>query len=88
MGMPKPGSQEFENMIDFMRKDLESGMGYSNLIEQARKNIENSMQCNRCGNIWERDKDSTGYCEKCGSADVKYRNFEESFEKWKESKNG
>jgi len=35
--MPEPGTQKFENMIDFMRKDLDSGMGYSKLIEAAKK---------------------------------------------------
>jgi len=40
MAMPEPGSQEFENMIDFMRKDLESGMGYSKIIEAGRKIVE------------------------------------------------
>jgi len=38
--IPDPGSQEYEDMIDFMRKDLESGMAYSKIIDQARKNIE------------------------------------------------
>jgi len=38
--MPEPGTQSYENMIDFMRADLESGMGYSKIIETARKKIE------------------------------------------------
>ena len=35
--MPNPGTQEFENMIDFMRKDLESGMGYTKIEIATRK---------------------------------------------------
>jgi hypothetical protein len=35
--MPKPGTQEFEKMIDFMRKDLESNMGYTKIEMAARK---------------------------------------------------
>lgn len=40
MAMPEPGSREYDKMIDFMRADLESGMGYSKIIEVAKKNIE------------------------------------------------
>jgi len=40
MSMPDPGSDEYERMIDFMREDLETDMGYSKIIEAARKNIE------------------------------------------------
>lgn len=40
MSMPEPGTQDFENMIDFMRKDLESGMQYSKIIEHGRKIVE------------------------------------------------
>jgi hypothetical protein len=42
MSMPDPGNDEYERMIDFMRADLESDMGYSKIIETARKNIEAS----------------------------------------------
>lgn len=38
--MPEPGSQAFEDMIDFMRKDLESGMGYSKIIQKGREIVE------------------------------------------------
>lgn len=38
--MPEPGSQEYEKMIDFMRADLESGMGYSKIIAAGKKIIE------------------------------------------------
>ena len=38
--MPEPGSAAYESMIDFMRADLESGMGYSKIIAAAKKNIE------------------------------------------------
>jgi hypothetical protein len=34
------GSDAYERMVDFMRKDLECGMGYSKLIDAARKKIE------------------------------------------------
>jgi hypothetical protein len=34
------GSDAYEKMIDFMRKDLESGMGYTKLEMEARKIIE------------------------------------------------
>jgi len=40
MTIPQPGTNEWESMIDFMRKDLESGMSYTKLIEAAKKNIE------------------------------------------------
>lgn len=38
--LPEPGTQAHEEMIDFMRADMESGMGYSKIIEFARKSIE------------------------------------------------
>jgi len=38
--MPEPGTKEFEDMIDFMRADLESGMGYSKIIEAGRRIVE------------------------------------------------
>lgn len=38
--LPKPGDTDWENMIDFMRQDLENDMDYSKLIETAHKNIE------------------------------------------------
>ena len=38
--MPKPGTQEFEDMIDFMRADLESNMGYSKIIATGKKIVE------------------------------------------------
>ena len=31
---------EYENLIDFIREDLESNMTYSKLIETARKQFE------------------------------------------------
>jgi hypothetical protein len=34
------GSDAYERMIDFMRKDLESGMGYTKIEMAARKIIE------------------------------------------------
>lgn len=38
--MPDPGSPEWESMVDFMRKDLESGMAYSKIEMKARKLME------------------------------------------------
>lgn len=40
MSMPEPGSPEWENMVDFMRADLESDMAYSKIIDQGRKIVE------------------------------------------------
>jgi len=40
MTVPEPGTQAFEDMIDFMRKDLDSGMQYSKIEMMARKIIE------------------------------------------------
>jgi len=36
MGMPEPGSKEYDEMVDFMRKDLESGMQLTNIEMIAR----------------------------------------------------
>jgi hypothetical protein len=36
-GIPEPGSQEYERMINFMRADLESDMGYSKIISAAEE---------------------------------------------------
>ena len=38
--LPKPGSEEYEKMIDFMRADLDSGMRYSKIITNVRKKFE------------------------------------------------
>ena len=35
--MPKPGTTEWESMVDFMRKDLDSGMSYTKLIKETKK---------------------------------------------------
>jgi len=35
--MPKPGTDEWESQVDFMRKDLESDMGYTKIEMVARK---------------------------------------------------
>lgn len=35
--LPEPGTQEWENMVDFMRKDLDSNMQYSKIEMAARK---------------------------------------------------
>ena len=33
-------SREYEDMVDFMRADMDNQMGYTKLIEAARKRIE------------------------------------------------
>ena len=38
--LPKPGSSDYERMIDFMRADLNSGMAYSKVIQTARNRME------------------------------------------------
>ena len=40
MTMPLPGSNEWDSMIDFMRKDLESGMAYTKIEMAARKILD------------------------------------------------
>jgi hypothetical protein len=37
MGMPEPGTMEYELMIDHMRADLESGMALTKVEMAARK---------------------------------------------------
>jgi len=37
MSMPKPGNRGWEEMVDFMRADLESDMGYTKIKMAARK---------------------------------------------------
>lgn len=36
----EPGTREWEDVVDFMRRDLDSGMGYTKLIETTRKRME------------------------------------------------
>jgi len=38
--MPEPGTQEWEEMVDFMRADLERDMGYTKLIKAAEEAIK------------------------------------------------
>lgn len=40
MAMPEPGTKEYEEMIKFMREDLESGFALTKIIMAARKSIE------------------------------------------------
>jgi hypothetical protein len=40
MPLPEAGTQEYEDMIDFMRADLESGMQYTKVEMVARKLIK------------------------------------------------
>jgi hypothetical protein len=42
MPMPEPGTQEYEDMIEFMRQDLESGGALTRIIMAARKAIEDA----------------------------------------------
>ncbi len=86
--MPEPGTQAFENMVDFMRADLETDMGYSKVIASAQNIIENSIRCNDCDKVTPQDENSTGYCEHCGSANIRRRNFDEEFERYKREKGG
>jgi hypothetical protein len=37
MTMPEPGTQKWENMVDFMRKDLENDMAYTKIEMEARR---------------------------------------------------
>ena len=39
--LPDPGGQSWENMIDYMRKDIASGMGYTKVQIAAREIVEN-----------------------------------------------
>jgi len=38
--VPNPGTSEFENMIDFMRADLASGMKLSKIIDHGKNIVE------------------------------------------------
>ena len=40
MGLPEPGTQEWENMVDFMRADIAGGMQYTKIEILARKIVE------------------------------------------------
>lgn len=40
MSMPAIGSRSYEEMIEFMRADLESNMAYSKIIDTAKKKVE------------------------------------------------
>jgi len=83
--MPEPGTQEWENMIDYMREDLDSGGGYSKIIEAGKQAVANKRECLECGEIFYVDENSTGYCEVCGSANIQCFDFDEEFKKWKET---
>ncbi len=86
--LPEPGGQAWENMVDFMRKDLDSGGAYSKVISTAHNIIENSIRCLECDAVTPQNENSTGYCETCGSANVKHRDFYEEFARWKKEKGG
>ena len=38
--MPEPDSKKWEDMVDFMRADLENDMGYTKLINTTKKMFE------------------------------------------------
>lgn len=38
--IPKPGSKEYNDMIDFMRADLNSGMALSKMIQSVKERFE------------------------------------------------
>ena len=38
--LPTPGSSKWDDMVDFMRADLEADMGLSKIIDQGRKVVE------------------------------------------------
>jgi len=44
MGLPQPGSMDWEKMVEFMRKDLASGMQYTKIEMAARKLLEEQGQ--------------------------------------------
>ena len=55
--MPEPGTREFENMIDFMRADLESGMQYSALEITVRKMLKlQGRDFNKEFEKWKKEK--------------------------------
>jgi len=37
--LPEPGSKEYEDMIDFIRTDLDNNMLFSKLINNVRKSF-------------------------------------------------
>jgi hypothetical protein len=37
MALPEPGTPEWEKMVEFMRADLESDMGYTKIEMAARR---------------------------------------------------
>ena len=58
--MPEPGTKEFENMVDFMRADLESGMQYSALEITVRKMLK--LQGRDFEKEFKKWKKETGRC--------------------------
>ena len=86
MAIPEPGTQAWENMVDFMRKDMDSGMSYTKIEMAGREAVEKKRECLECGEIFYINEDSTGYCEVCGSANIKHFDFDEELKKYKEGK--
>ena len=84
--IPEPGTEEWEDMVDDMRDDLNNGMWRTKLEIQGREAVAKKRECLECGEIWYINEDSTGYCEVCGSANIKHCDFDEEFKKWKEKK--
>jgi len=44
MGMPEPGTMEWEKMVDYIRADLESSGGCTKIEMAARKLLEEQGQ--------------------------------------------
>jgi hypothetical protein len=65
--LPEPGTQKFENMVDFMREDMANDMGYSRVIEHARKSIEGrGLNFDKEFEKWKENK-GTILCNDCGT---------------------
>lgn len=57
--IPNPDSQEYEDMISFMRADLECGMRYSRIIETVRARMkEDGKDLNEEFRKWKEKKDA------------------------------
>jgi hypothetical protein len=81
--MPEPGSKEYEEMVDFMREDLGSNMGYSKIEKAARKLLkEQGRDFDKEFAKWQAEKHECTYigkddtyletdmyvCNNCGSS--------------------
>ncbi len=70
--LPEPGSQGWENMVDFMRADLDSDMAYTKIEITARKILkEEGRDFNEEFKKWRIEKNKPVYdmkvkCSWCG----------------------